>query len=75
MVPAHDRAQAYGIFTAIFGIAWFAGSVVQGHYYDVSKTLLAGLSSTVSLLALVPLVFALRELKGTAADSPGTGGH
>ncbi len=36
MVPEQARARAYGIFTAIFGIAWFAGSAVQGVLYDIS---------------------------------------
>src|ERR1700678_3782764 len=30
MVPAHARARAYGIFTAIYGIAWFLGSALEG---------------------------------------------
>ena len=30
LVPEHARARAYGLFTALFGIAWFAGSALAG---------------------------------------------
>ena len=36
MLPAHRRAHAYGIFTAVYGITWFAGSVIEGWLYDRS---------------------------------------
>jgi uncharacterized membrane protein len=28
------RATAFGIFNAVYGIAWFAGSVLLGILYD-----------------------------------------
>jgi predicted MFS family arabinose efflux permease len=38
MVPAARRPSAYGLFTAGYGIAWFAGSAVMGILYDTSVT-------------------------------------
>jgi MFS family permease len=63
MVPEHARARAYGIFTAIYGLAWFAGSVLMGLLYDVSIPALVGVSIAAELAAMVPLVMALRAMK------------
>ena len=60
MVPIEGRARAYGLFTAIFGIAWFLGSSVLGFLYDKSLTLLVALSVAVTLAALVPLTIAIK---------------
>jgi MFS family permease len=63
MVPAHGRARAFGIFTAIFGVAWFLGSVALGALYDVSRIALVAVSVLPQLAALVPLLLALRAMK------------
>jgi len=65
MVPDHARARAYGIFTAIYGIAWFAGSALEGLLYDFSISALVVLATATELFALIPLIIALRELKDT----------
>jgi predicted MFS family arabinose efflux permease len=36
MVGARRRASAYGLFTAVYGIFWFSGSVIIGVLYDIS---------------------------------------
>ena len=36
MIPAERRAGAYGVFTTIFGVAWFLGSALQGWLYGIS---------------------------------------
>lgn len=36
MAPAAKRATAFGLFTAVYGLAWFAGSVLIGLLYDRS---------------------------------------
>ena len=36
LAPRDRRATAFGIFNAIYGIAWFAGSVLLGILYDRS---------------------------------------
>jgi tetrahydromethanopterin S-methyltransferase subunit E len=59
-VPVAGRARAYGLFTAIFGVAWFAGSSVLGYLYDISLFALAALSVGVTLAALIPLTLAIR---------------
>jgi MFS family permease len=63
MVPVHGRARAFGIFTAIFGVAWFLGSVALGALYDVSRISLVAVSVLPQLAALVPLLLALRAIK------------
>jgi MFS family permease len=63
MVPEHTRARAYGLFTAIYGIAWFAGSVLLGVLYDVSIPALVAVATAAELLALVPLIFTLRAIE------------
>ena len=62
MVPAHARARAYGIFTAIYGIAWFIGSALEGQLYDISIVGLVIVASAAELLALIPLMMTLRAL-------------
>jgi MFS family permease len=62
MVPAHARARAYGIFTAIYGVAWFIGSALEGLLYDVSIVGLVALASAAELAAIVPLMMTLRAL-------------
>jgi predicted MFS family arabinose efflux permease len=63
MVPEHARARAYGIFTAIYGIAWFAGSALLGALYDISIMGLVAVSVAAELAAFIPLAFALGRLK------------
>ena len=63
LVPEHSRARAYGIFSAIFGIAWFAGSALLGALYDISIPLLVAVSIAAELAALIPFMMATR-LKG-----------
>lgn len=55
MIPPHRRASAFGLFTAVYGIFWFVGSVAIGALYDRS------LGATIAFcmlaqLAAVPLL-------------------
>lgn len=59
LVPLHARARAYGIFTAIFGTAWFAGSVVLGALYDFSLITLVIVATLTQLAACIPLARAV----------------
>lgn len=63
LVPEHARAQAYGIFTAAFGITWFAGSALQGALYDISLPALVLVSVGAQLAGLAPLVAAMRHIR------------
>lgn len=61
LVPEGYRARAYGIFPAIYGVAWFAGSALIGVLYDISLTGVAVLAAAASLAAVVPLMLALQR--------------
>lgn len=54
MVPANRRASAYGLFTAGYGLSWFAGSAAIGLLYGHS-ILAVVLFCIVFELAAVPL--------------------
>ncbi len=64
LVPDHARARAYGIFSALFGIAWFLGSALLGALYDVSFTWLVGVAVAAEFAAIVPLIAAMRAARG-----------
>jgi MFS family permease len=57
MVAPQRRASAYGIFTAIYGVSWFLGSVLIGLAYDVS---VAGAASLCILLELAAIPVFMR---------------
>ena len=61
MVPALRRASAFGTFTAAYGIAWFAGSVVIGKLYEVSIPALIAFSVASQLLAIPAFVLVRRR--------------
>lgn len=63
-VAEQDRPRAYGIFTAIFGIAWFVGSAVQGVLYDLSIPALVMVSVAVEIAAFLPLSIVLKARAG-----------
>jgi predicted MFS family arabinose efflux permease len=63
MVPAAHRARAYGIFTAIFGIAWFAGSAILGALYDHSVTATVIVAAVTQLAGVIPIAMAARLLR------------
>jgi predicted MFS family arabinose efflux permease len=63
LVSDRGRANAFGIFSAVFGIAWFAGSAALGALYDVSLPALVGVSVAAELTALVPLFLMRRSVK------------
>ena len=55
LVPEQSRARAYGIFPAIYGIAWFAGSALLGALYDVSLIALVVVAALSQLASIIPL--------------------
>jgi predicted MFS family arabinose efflux permease len=60
LVPERSRARAYGIFSAVFGIAWFLGSALLGALYDISIPQLVVVSVLTELAALIPFMLAIR---------------
>jgi predicted MFS family arabinose efflux permease len=60
LVADNARASAFGIFSAVFGICWFAGSAFLGALYDVSLPLLVMVSVLAELAALIPVIVVIR---------------
>ena len=56
MVPAQRRASAYGLFTAGYGVFWFAGSAAIGILYDASLTATIAFC-VVTQLAAAPIFY------------------
>jgi MFS family permease len=63
MVSTERLGSAYGLFGLIFGVAWFTGSMALGALYDRSVMAAVALAVTAQLLAIVPLIRAVRCLK------------
>jgi predicted MFS family arabinose efflux permease len=66
MVDAPHRASAYGLFTAVYGIFWFLGSVLIGVLYNVSVPVLVTFSLVTELLALPFFFIAWRQSRAIA---------
>jgi MFS family permease len=62
ILPAGKRASGFGMFYAIFGVAWFLGSALMGWLYDVSVVWLI-VFSVVMQLAAIPFFWKLTTLK------------
>jgi MFS family permease len=62
MVPQQRRPSAYGIFTGVYGISWFIGSVVIGRLYDVSLSALLTFSVAAQLVA-IPIFIVVKRTK------------
>jgi len=58
MIPRDHRGSAYGLFNAIYGLAWFLGSALLGALYDRSILALIGFSVGAQFCA-VPLLLHL----------------
>jgi len=59
LVSANKRPSAYGIFTGVYGIAWFAGSAMMGVLYDHSINAVVVFCLVVQLLS-VPFFWSVR---------------
>jgi MFS family permease len=66
MVPARRRASAYGVFTACYGLAWFAGSAAMGFLYDSSVHAVVAFCVALELLAVPVIALAARATKPAA---------
>jgi predicted MFS family arabinose efflux permease len=49
IVPRGERGRAYGVYYLVWGLAWWAGSVLLGALYDRDKMI----ASTVATAALI----------------------
>ena len=68
IVPESSRARAFGLFSAIYGIAWFLGSALEGRLYDTSILALVGVSIAAELMAFIPLTLAIRHMDPAPAS-------
>ena len=59
--PVERRASAYGLFTAGYGVAWFAGSALIGFLYDRSLAVTVGACIALELAAIPFFVVAARR--------------
>lgn len=70
MVSPDRRASAYGLFTGVYGIAWFAGSTAIGALFSVSLGAVVAFAVLAELLA-IPLILIVRRRTLTTE----AGGH
>jgi MFS family permease len=63
MAPAERRGTAYGIFNAIYGVAWFAGSVLLGVLYDRSVLALVVVAMLLQVMAMPILWWLTRVMR------------
>jgi MFS family permease len=63
MVPQERRASAYGIFTGVYGVFWFIGSVVIGRLYDVSLSALLAFAVAAQLISIPIFIVVKRTNK------------
>jgi MFS family permease len=68
MIPVSRRAGAYGMFTTLFGVAWFVGSAIEGALYDRSIVALVIVAFGAQLLALWPIGMAIKLSRGQMAS-------
>ncbi|MGH2916242.1 MAG: MFS transporter, partial [Solirubrobacteraceae bacterium] len=64
MVAADRRASAYGLFTGVYGIAWFAGSTVIGALFGVSFAVVVAFALAAGLAAIPLIVIVSRSSQG-----------
>lgn len=60
MISPNRRASAYGLFTELYGIAWFVGSTVIGALFSVSLTAVVAFSMAAELAA-IPFILTVRS--------------
>lgn len=68
LAPTGRRGSAYGIFTASYGIAWLAGSVLIGLLYEQSIFALA-ITLTIIQAAALAIFIAVRPHRPTFSSS------
>jgi predicted MFS family arabinose efflux permease len=69
LVPAARRGTGYGIFTAVYGLAWLAGSTIIGALYASAPAGLAVFTIATQVAALLVFIPLLRSGAGRPAAS------
>ena len=67
LAPRERRATAFGIFNAVYGVAWFAGSVLLGILYDHSIAVVVVVSTALQAAALPVLYWLVYQRSGLSA--------
>lgn len=49
-MPRGERGRAYGLYDLVWGLAWWAGSLLLGVLYDRDRTL-AGVVASAAMIA------------------------
>jgi MFS family permease len=62
VISLNKRGTAYGAFNAVYGLLWFAGSVVMGILYDRSITALVVFGIAAQVIAAVMFLMLHRPL-------------
>ncbi len=57
IVPRGERGRAYGLYYLVWGLAWWAGSLMLGAFYDFSRGI-AAIAATSALVAGALVVIA-----------------
>ncbi|MEZ0367339.1 MFS transporter [Mycobacterium sp. pUA109] len=70
MVSPSRRASAYGVFTGVYGVAWFAGSAAIGALFGLSMGAVVTFAVAVQLIALPFLLRVARDMPGTQPGPP-----
>jgi MFS family permease len=69
MSTVKKRGSAYGIFNTIFGVSWFAGSVIMGILYSFSITDLVIFSVLIQLIS-IPFFIAMLKIRNPVEGIP-----
>jgi predicted MFS family arabinose efflux permease len=62
MTAPDRRATTFGIFNAVFGVAWFGGSAILGILYDRSVFAVAAVSFALQIFAVPLLLFVMSNI-------------
>ncbi|MEM3462804.1 MAG: MFS transporter, partial [Candidatus Bathyarchaeia archaeon] len=63
IVPLEGRTYGYGVFGALFGVAWMAGSIIYGYLYQNLNGLIIPFTITVELSAFISLLISIKIWK------------
>lgn len=69
IVPRAQRGRAYGLYFLVFGVAWWAGSLLLGALYDHARSFVGPVAAA-ALVAGAAVVYASGA--GIRTDKPGT---
>jgi MFS-type transporter involved in bile tolerance (Atg22 family) len=62
ILPSGKFATGFGLFYAVFGVAWFLGSALMGWLYDISPLWVVVFSVGIQLMS-IPFLIRLISLK------------